>query len=249
MGQFCVAIYICFHFHNDMGIKNGQIAHINKQRNDNDEDNLVFLCFEHHDEYDSTRSQSKGITSSEIKHAKQLLYEKLSQKMSSEPIKITISIEGNFDKLQPKEREMLLSKALTAAQVENNAKIVEIKPGSIKYTLEVSSDDAVRIISAFNQNKLTGVGVKEVLIEKSVGKSDINFSQSFKEYSHGVSKRQALDVLLNPDSGIKINDILQITAEEVDIGLYLKQISYKHSVLLVVTLTLLLLWGRTKLCN
>jgi len=228
---------LCFHFHNDIGIKNGQIAHINRRRNDNDESNLAFLCFEHHDQYDSTRSQSKGITSSEIQHAKRLLYNTLSQEMCSEPIRITISIEGEFDKLQPMEREILLKKALTAAQVENNPKIVDTKPGSIKFTIEVIPEDAVRILAAFSQNKLADDGVKEISIENSVGKANTTFSQSFEQYGHGLSKRQALDALLNPDSSIRINDVLQATTDGLDIGLYIKQLSYRHSVLLIVALT------------
>jgi len=51
---------LCHHFQGDLEIKKGQIAHINKKRNDNSYDNLAFLCFDHHDEYDSVRSQSKG---------------------------------------------------------------------------------------------------------------------------------------------------------------------------------------------
>ena len=47
--------------------KKGQIAHIDQDNTNSEFENLVFLCFEHHDEYDSKTSQSKGFTAGELK--------------------------------------------------------------------------------------------------------------------------------------------------------------------------------------
>lgn len=49
-------------------VKQIQIAHLDRDRENNNPDNLVALCLEHHDEYDSRRSQSKGIKIDEVKH-------------------------------------------------------------------------------------------------------------------------------------------------------------------------------------
>jgi 2-polyprenyl-3-methyl-5-hydroxy-6-metoxy-1,4-benzoquinol methylase len=69
---------LCFYFHGDLDWKSsGQIAHINRNRNDNEEGNLAFLCLKHHDDYDSKRSQSKGITKLELLYAKKSLYDAL----------------------------------------------------------------------------------------------------------------------------------------------------------------------------
>ncbi|WP_145358578.1 hypothetical protein [Alienimonas californiensis] len=43
-----------------------QIAHIDRDRSNNAEANLVPLCLDHHDEYDSRTSQSKGLLPSEL---------------------------------------------------------------------------------------------------------------------------------------------------------------------------------------
>ena len=43
-------------------------------RNNNQADNLAFLCLEHHDSYDSSTSQSKGFISREVKYYWRLLY-------------------------------------------------------------------------------------------------------------------------------------------------------------------------------
>jgi hypothetical protein len=45
----------------------GQIAHLNRDRNDHRFDNLVYLCLEHHDEYDSVTRQSKNLMEAEVR--------------------------------------------------------------------------------------------------------------------------------------------------------------------------------------
>jgi len=66
---------ICFGLNRDLSIVRGQIAHLNKNPNNNDFDNLVFLCMVHHDEYDSRTSQSKSFRVQEIKRYRQELYQ------------------------------------------------------------------------------------------------------------------------------------------------------------------------------
>lgn len=57
---------VCYGLNRDLEIKKGQIAHLDQDRGNNDPANLVFLCFEHHDEYDTKTSQSKGLRQKEV---------------------------------------------------------------------------------------------------------------------------------------------------------------------------------------
>jgi hypothetical protein len=50
-----------------------QIAHISRDRSDSSYENLVVLCLNHHDRYDSRPSQSKGYTAGEAKVYKERL--------------------------------------------------------------------------------------------------------------------------------------------------------------------------------
>ncbi len=59
---------LCVFLDGNTNAKNGQIAHIDSNRANNKKQNLVWLCLEHHNQYDSRTSQSKNITASEIKH-------------------------------------------------------------------------------------------------------------------------------------------------------------------------------------
>lgn len=64
---------LCFCFEGDLTRKKGQLAHIDQDSSNPDEANLVYLCFDHHDEYDSSTSQSKGITQAELREYKKIL--------------------------------------------------------------------------------------------------------------------------------------------------------------------------------
>jgi len=70
---------ICFGLHGDLECKRGQIAHLDHNHDNNDDDNLAFLCLEHHDEYDTRTSQSKGWTIKEARQYRAMLYEAIEE--------------------------------------------------------------------------------------------------------------------------------------------------------------------------
>ncbi|EGQ8062094.1 hypothetical protein KB973_004707 [Vibrio parahaemolyticus] len=80
---------LCYFLENDERRKKVQIAHINQKRSDSDVSNLVPLCLDHHDEYDSKTRQSKNITVHELKMYKEMLIKKLS---SEEPQKEAVYV-------------------------------------------------------------------------------------------------------------------------------------------------------------
>lgn len=71
---------LCFGLDGDSSEKRGQIAHIDRQRTNDDPDNLCYLCVQHHDEYDSKRSQTKGLTPAELRHYRDALFAFLMQR-------------------------------------------------------------------------------------------------------------------------------------------------------------------------
>ena len=79
-------------------------------------DNLVALCLEHHDDYDTKRSQSKGIKANEIKHWRSEL-DKVWQQ-SDEQLQITITgfggLEGSGEKQIVRPSARLLGEVLNA---------------------------------------------------------------------------------------------------------------------------------------
>jgi len=65
---------LCYGLNNDLDEKAGQIAHLDKNPSNNNINNLVWLCLEHHDKYDGITSQSKNYKSEEIKSYRESLY-------------------------------------------------------------------------------------------------------------------------------------------------------------------------------
>jgi len=71
---------ICFGLNSDMEPKEGQIAHLDKNPANPVESNLVWLCLQHHNQYDSVTSQSKNLQPHEITMYRAELYEAVEAK-------------------------------------------------------------------------------------------------------------------------------------------------------------------------
>lgn len=70
---------ICFGVDRDTKLKSGQIAHLDKNNSNHSESNLAFLCFEHHDQFDSTSSQRKNFTAGEVREFRRELYQTINK--------------------------------------------------------------------------------------------------------------------------------------------------------------------------
>jgi hypothetical protein len=66
---------VCLALNADFEVKSGQIAHLDGDSSNSEFDNLCFLCLAHHDDYDTKRSQSKGLTITEVKRYRADLYD------------------------------------------------------------------------------------------------------------------------------------------------------------------------------
>ena len=75
---------MCFGLNRDTSIKQGQIAHLDGKPSNNAKENLAFLCFEHHDQYDSTTRLSKKFTHLEVKQFRKELYKSINLAFSSD---------------------------------------------------------------------------------------------------------------------------------------------------------------------
>jgi hypothetical protein len=65
---------LCVFIDNNSSERPGQIAHINGDHSDSRFENLVWLCLEHHDKFDSKTSQTKNYTQIEVKTYRDKLY-------------------------------------------------------------------------------------------------------------------------------------------------------------------------------
>ena len=85
----CLCVYLDY----DNNVKRGQIAHINHKPDDNREDNLVFLCLTHHDQYDGQTRLSRKFAADELKYYRDLLCEEYAVQPECSDVPTSIPIE------------------------------------------------------------------------------------------------------------------------------------------------------------
>jgi len=93
---------ICYGLFGNTEEKKGQIAHFDRDNSNNSLENLVFLCLEHHDQYDSRTSQSKGLTIEEVKKFRAQLYDYVATNLpaSTMPTEEVVDMEIRDDSFQ-----------------------------------------------------------------------------------------------------------------------------------------------------
>jgi hypothetical protein len=89
---------LCYALKNDDGEKRGQIAHLDRDSGNSAFDNLAFLCLEHHDLYDSSTSQSKGLTIEEVKRYRTELYAYVAQRLPPGDAEIIATLTAALDR-------------------------------------------------------------------------------------------------------------------------------------------------------
>jgi hypothetical protein len=95
---------ICFGLDRDVTRKKGQLAHIDQDSSNNAPENLAFLCMDHHDEYDSSTRQSKGLTKIEVIGYRKELLEELKRlwsqgQLDAQPPPANISLVLNVNNI------------------------------------------------------------------------------------------------------------------------------------------------------
>jgi hypothetical protein len=93
---------LCVYLNMRDEVRRGQVAHLNGDHGDSRYENLVFLCLEHHDEYDGRTSQSKGITEGEVRRYRDLLYARRRERLgtiSEDPTQVAEVQRADLDPL------------------------------------------------------------------------------------------------------------------------------------------------------
>lgn len=72
---------MCFGLKGDLGVKQGQLAHLDRDRANPKPKNLAFLCQECHTVYDTKNNRVLGFTPDEVRFYRDRLYHKLGHDM------------------------------------------------------------------------------------------------------------------------------------------------------------------------
>ena len=184
---------VCYGLNRDTSLKAGQIAHLDQNAKHGGEDNLAFMCFLHHDEYDSTTRQRKNFTREEVRRFRSELYQDVEVAFSA-PVHFSDtsteeqknSLEGHYIRISGRE-----SAEITLQRLPDNRYHVsgfalwgedrkygpntgeldfaseEVEENILKFT-KAGIDKTYKATLIFNNGKLT------VVEENYVGEHGIN---------------------------------------------------------------------------
>jgi len=92
---------LCFWLDGVDEVVKGQIAHLDQDSSNNKVENLAFLCFDHHDEYDGRPNVSKGFQRQEVAQWRDELYKEMEYRfrsVRSRKVQLTVY---RFDAVDP----------------------------------------------------------------------------------------------------------------------------------------------------
>jgi len=170
---------LCFGLENDLDRKKGQIAHLDKDPSNNAPDNLAWLCWDHHDEYDSSTSQSKGLTIEEVKEYRALLYQAVSERRKAkwpgrkDPIRrVQIYLQGDFSSLPPDRRSAVIDALAVLLKISTQTiEVYSVYEGSVVFDLGLPLTAFHRLGSLLEANNahLRLLGIDRIILEKEAG--------------------------------------------------------------------------------
>jgi hypothetical protein len=126
---------LCFHLDKIITANlQGQIAHIDRNRANHDPGNLAYLCIPHHDAYDSTTSQSKGLTPDELRYAKKALieHERRESLGDEEVVRLTLTVEAALESYTAEEQQQLLESLLPSLVRTAAVGIAQARDGKVR---------------------------------------------------------------------------------------------------------------------
>lgn len=196
---------ICYGLNRDISIKKGQIAHLDGDNN-NKFDNLAFLCFDHHDEYDGKTSQSKNFTIKEVKKYRAELYENV---LTS----IDTTKKTDYNEIKKSELKTLIIEILEDNYGRiNNLRLLSSKTGVSRTELEkqlfeLSEQKIIRIdrprgklgktfsLASLNENIVLDTFAEQLKKEEKIN-SELRFVRDKYNEIDGIINTENEDYLI-----------------------------------------------------
>lgn len=171
--------------------RSGQIAHLNGDNSDSRFENLVWLCLEHHDKFDSKTSQTKNYTPIEVKIYRNKLYQRYA---ASEYDQEDIILTRNYLRQHSQLFEYIFHQYSDLAyKIDHNAMESLANIRDFWHTNELRSfNPSIREIQDHIANNITGIlGIYEINMYDLVGQW-IKFDKA--RYSNEILVRKTEEV-------------------------------------------------------
>ena len=148
-------------------MKKGQIAHLNHNAGNGAEDNLAWLCLDHHTEYDSTTRQHRNFTIGEIKKARSDLHAIVESKKarsdenavveSRKRCEWVLVLSGGFSDVDKEKIEVIVDHMRNHLR-DPNLTMKRLETGSVRLVIESSEAAFAKARRLFERQELKEVG-------------------------------------------------------------------------------------------
>ncbi len=198
---------LCFYWELDDSQKDGQLAHIDRDSSNSAEENLVYLCFRHHNKYDAKGRIGKNLTAKELRYTRDQLYAAMAA-LPTPHVSVTIEINREFDAYSQEDQAHLLETVKHALNRQSDLHILTKRRGSVRLSLKLSAPEALRLIEAVQDGALSEAGVSDAGIDEviepsraeppEVDKGSTEISDSEQAHDEEEAERRKREVGMAP---------------------------------------------------
>jgi len=217
---------LCFFLNGDLTQKQGQIAHVDHDSSNSEEENLAFLCFAHHNLYDRKDPQLKGISADVLRHARADLYNHLASEGAAQFV-VVLRLKREFDDFGKSDAEKVLQAVQQVLQNDERIDLISVRRGSVVLRVRLNGRQLAGLLLAQEKNALDSVGIVEVEIEKAENDPmPVVLAPSYLTgISHYLLSRSALlAVLSTPDSSQHFFAGNEVPESQARCSLYVKRL-------------------------
>lgn len=118
----------------------------------------MFLCFSHHDAFESTSNQFKALTVGEVKHYRELLHAWFRHYVETRDVALLLEVDAEFTSFDADAEKDFLHSLSQICEVEA-IKVRRRQSGSVQLTVSLSRESAERVVQHFSEGKLEALKV------------------------------------------------------------------------------------------
>ena len=191
---------LCAFWDKDYTQKEGQIAHIDRDPSNAAEDNLAYLCFPHHNQYDAKQLQGKNITPKELLHARDELYCQTNPD-SQTLFSVLLKLNREFDSYTEEEQQTFLTYVQDTLGKHGNIEVTQKSRGCVSLTVKLTAGETSRLFSAVEDGAFEPHGLIDArIVDVEMPPPAVEF---WATYSDGicpyvVPRQTVLDIIANP---------------------------------------------------
>jgi hypothetical protein len=188
----------------------GQLAHINHNRSDCREDNLVFLCLKHHDRYDAKSHQSQGFKPNEVAIYKRRLEDYMEYVGKHGECKAEITITADFDSFTDEKKVAFVEALKSILRSGSSIVVLGKHRGSVKLVVSLDASDLAYLMRALDSGQLSALSIRSVEPLNRTNDKKVAFGSSF-----GILPTFSKEVTTRLDQSAEFVHVLEFGRERV----------------------------------